>query len=149
MASLFASLVAVCLAAAGAQTTTRPDFTGTWLIDVARSDFGELPVPTVYSLTIVHKEPGVSVARDVNGTKDSSEFRTDGVEVKNDSACCGTLLVTGRWDGATLRRRVVNEALAQSDSWTLSADGKTLTIVREIDQGEGVIKIKMVFGKKS
>ena len=146
------SFVAICLgAAAHAQTPGRPDFTGTWVIDAGKSDFGEAPVPKVHTLTIVHKEPQITVNRELEDRKDSTAFRTDGVESKSDSECCGTILTTGRWDGTTLRRRVVSETFTQLDSWTLAADGRTLTIVREVNQdgGDGAFKLRMVFSKKN
>jgi hypothetical protein len=145
-------LVGLCLVPVVlGQTATRPDFTGTWVIEPGKSDFGEAPVPKVHTLTIAHKEPQITVNRETEDRKDSTAFRTDGVETKSDSECCGTIRTTGRWDGTTLRRRVVSETFTQLDSWTLAADGKTLTIVREVNQdgGDGAFKLRMVFSKKN
>jgi hypothetical protein len=143
-------LVGVCLVPlVFGQTVARPNFSGTWNIDVARSDFATLPLTKVYTLTIEHKEPHVNVGRDLGEQQDSSAFRTDGVETKVDSDCCGVMRTTGRWDGATMIRRLVSEAFTQVDHWTLSADGKTLTIARDVRQDGGDFKIRMVFAKKN
>lgn len=134
--------------AAPAQTPAKPDFTGTWTIDAGRSEFGELPVPKVHTLTIVHKEPQITVNRQMEDRKDTTSFRTDGVETTADSECCGAIRTTGRWDGASLRRRIVNENFTQVDVWTLAADGQTLTIVRDVGQEGGDFKLRMVFAKQ-
>ena len=131
-----------------AQTPARPNFTGTWVMDVAKSDLGETPAATSHVLTIVHKEPNITLDREVDGRKDSAPFRTDGVETTFTSACCGDVKTSGLWEGTTLKRRVSNQAITQNDTWTLSADGKTLTIVRDVDQEGGAFKVKMVFNKK-
>lgn len=143
------SAVAAFLCSIGlAQTPARPNFTGTWAMDPAKSELGEMPATTSHVLTIVHKEPNITIDREVDGRKDSAPFRTDGVETSFKAECCGELKSSGRWEGTTLMRRVGNENITQNDAWTLSADGKTLTIVRKVEQGGEGFTLKMVFSKK-
>ena len=144
------SAVAAFLCSIGlAQTPARPNFTGTWVMDVAKSDLRETPAAKSHVLTIVHKEPNITIDREVDGRKDSAPFRTDGVETSFKAECCGELKSSGRWEGTTLMRRVGNENITQNDAWTLSADGKTLTIVRKVEQGGEGFTLKMVFSKKN
>ena len=144
------SAVAAFLCSIGlAQTPARPNFTGTWAMDPAKSELGEMPPTTSHVLTIVHKEPNITIDREVDGRKDSAPFRTDGVETSFKAECCGELKSSGRWEGTTLMRRVGNENITQNDAWTLSADGKTLTIVRKVEQGGEGFTLKMVFSKKN
>jgi hypothetical protein len=142
------AVVAFLVSIGLAQTPARPNFTGTWVMDPAKSDLGEMPPTTSHVLTIVHKEPNITIDREVDGRKDSAPLRTDGVETTFKSECCGDLKTTGRWEGTTLMRRVGNESITQNDTWTLSADGKTLTIQRQVEQADGTLKLKMVFNKK-
>ena len=142
------TVVALLCSTGLAQTPAKPNFTGTWVMDVAKSDLGGSPPAKSHVLTIVHKEPNITLDREIDGRKDSAPFRTDGVETTFTSSCCGDVKTSGVWDGTTLKRRVSNPAITQNDTWTLSADGKTLTIVRDVDQEGGAFKVTMVFAKK-
>jgi hypothetical protein len=56
-----------------------------------------------------------------------------------------------RWDGETLiiesAREVQGAKLTQRDAWTLSADGKTLTVTTQVKLPNGEFNVKQVFEK--
>jgi len=130
---LIAFLIALPVVSAFAQQ--KPDFSGTWKLNVAKTDFGALPGPDSRTDVITHKEP--SLTDDV--TAESSQgkqqytvkYTTDGKEVTNQ---IGPLAIksTLKWEGSNLlvsSKFTYNDADVNAQAtWALSADGKTLTI---------------------
>ncbi len=87
-----------------AQTGPKPDFSGTWKLNLAKSKL-ETPPPDSSMFTIDHKEPQFRLKRThvFRGKADtwSIDLTTDGKEVvQKDSS--GDFHVRLRWEGSTL-----------------------------------------------
>jgi len=132
-------LAALAFGAVALMADTKPDFTGTWKLNVDKSDLGGAPI-TALVVTVDHKEPSFKfTAKGTAGGEDFEEtesFTTDGKP--NEDSHGGT--VKCHWEDATL----VIEGTApdgnggDSSRLTLSADGKTITrdAVQKSDEGE-------------
>jgi hypothetical protein len=132
----------VCAALAQA----KPDFTGEWKLDVAKSDFGPMPAPQSMVQKVTHQEPSLKVVSTQVSERgeftSERNYTTDGKECVNkmrDTEVKSTL----KWDGDTLvidsKFSFQDNAITTSEKWTLSADGKVLTIKSHFSspQGEG------------
>ena len=123
---------AIALACGTSQT--RPNFSGSWKLNVARSDLGE---PTLRGaiFKIDHREPAFVISRTLlyPSEQKSATFnlRTDGkplvVPFVDDK-----LRLALRWDDGSLlcAIREITEAEAAADRvrYSLSSDGRSLTV---------------------
>jgi len=151
----FALLVGIPASAQDA----RPDLSGTWNIDLVKSDFGPMPPPESIVQVIVHKDPALRVSSTVkNQTGTISNERnltTDGKEntytLKN-PAGEQAVKSTSTWSGAKLLTTMKVDAqgvtIDINDAWELSADGKVLTMTRDIKTAQGNFTQKSVYNKQ-
>jgi hypothetical protein len=153
-----AGAILLLAGSAVAQNAT-PNFSGTWNLDVAKSDFGPAPPPDSVVMVIDHKEPTLKVTTTQKGsqgdTNNESTITTDGKENVNKLRAMGfeqDVTSTTKWDGkklATARSlEIQGMTIGMADSWDLSDDGKAMTIVREISTPQGNFTTKMVLNKK-
>jgi hypothetical protein len=167
-ASLLTALLASCLltpAAAGdgkKGAKSRPDFSGTWRLDRARSDFGpfeDKPLAKAdATLVVEHEGAELKIRRtlSLNGREEVKEFAyyTDGRGETNQATLgVGEVRSKTRWDGD----RVVSEAritrrgqggpyeLNVTQRWQLSSDGKTLTDTTHVSNQTGEQQVKLVY----
>jgi hypothetical protein len=150
---LIAFLVTLPVVSAFAQQ--KPDFSGNWKMNVAKSDFGLLPPATGRTDVITHKEPSltddVTVESDQGKQQYTAKYTTDGKEVTNQIGP-REVKATMKWDGNAL---IVNshfdyngaEVSAQG-AWTLSADGKTLNVNWHFTSPMGETDQKLVYEKQ-
>jgi hypothetical protein len=145
--------VFVALLLVGSQPTAKPDFSGEWKMNPAKSDFGAVPPPDVLTRSITHKEPAltiVEVQRGLSGNQDGTrKYVTDGSPTTFQSS--GTAVKSSaNWEDTTLRvqSEVDMLGLTFDDRMTLSADGKTLTSMVGINSPQGKIDLKVVFDKQ-
>jgi hypothetical protein len=144
-------------AAPAAKSTggAKANYSGTWKLNVAKSDFGPLPAPDTRTDVIDHKDPAIKVATTSDGPQGKQDFvlvmSTDGKEATNTPGGM-ELKSTGGWEGSSL---VVNTKLKFQDNdiaiksvWLLSDDGKTLTQNAHINSPMGELDQKMVFEKQ-
>jgi hypothetical protein len=144
-AAVFAS---ACLGAG------RPDFTGTWTLNVASSDFGRLSPPQSMVSRVEHKDPELRVSTTVTTLQgpysNSYSYRTDGVEQTN-TVRGGVTTSKARW----VEQELVVDVYVRSSSgemiftdvWRLPADRKTLTVVRTLRGPRGDQKQKFVYDR--
>ena len=146
-------IIAISLVAVSAQQ--KPDFSGTWKLNVSKSDFGVLGGPDSRTDVITHKEPSISAKVTAEGARGKQEFTlnytTDGKEAVNkmgDREIKSTL----KWAGTSL---VINSKFVYNDAdvvaeanWSLSADGKTLTINQHFSSSLGEADQKIVLEKQ-
>lgn len=165
-ASLLTLLLTLCLlssAAAGDEKKrSHPNFSGTWQIDRAKSDFGEFserPLSKADStLVIAHSEPELKIKRTLrlNGQEEVKEFTyyTDERGETNQATLgVGEVKSKTKWDGD----KVVSEAhverkgqggtyeLNVTQKWQVSSDGKALTNTTTIGNQMGVQQVKLVY----
>lgn len=133
----------------------RPDFTGTWKLDLARSELGKFPgQPKARTDVIEHRDPQLRQTLHLEHAtrRDTTVYRytTDSTRAVN--------AVDGRdiearvwWEGATLRldskTRMAMFEMWLKERWTLSADGKTLTMMRRVKYPMGEGDQRLVFEK--
>jgi len=148
-------LASVILAVALSVAQAKSDFTGTWKVNVAKSDFGPAPTPDSVVETIVHQEPTVKVKYvQVGGTGDVSsdmEYTTDGKESVNHLGD-NEFKTKLRWEGDDLvgetQGSFDGNDFTAKDRWSLSADGKIMTVVRQVSADGADFEMKMVFEKQ-
>jgi hypothetical protein len=147
---------------AAAQNTTRPNLNGTWNLDVAKSDFGQIPPPKRQSEEILQagQEFAISVTLEREDIKQSYtlRFRVGG-EVSPLAAGAfpedtpfRILNVKGEWEGQTL---VVTEKVTFQGSdgtviarYTLSAGGKVLTKQTHVSMSAGEFDTRTVYDRE-
>ena len=146
-------LVALPLALAFAQQ--KPDFSGTWKMNVEKSEFGALPGPTSRTDVITHKEPSLTddvTAEGARGKQQyTAKYTTDGKEVTNQIGP-REVKSTIKWEGNSLvlsSKTSFNGAEMNAQStWVLSADGKTLTISTHYVSAMGETDQKIIYEKQ-
>ena len=145
-----------------AQAEVRPNFTGTWLFDAAKSQSSNT-LPSAAQYTIVQHGDTVIVDREttfeeIGVLKSRLVVGIDGKPWKNTAPQPGigdveTSSVVS-WDKAVLvivsSGNIQGTDFVQTDHWTLGTDGKTLTSVRSVTvEGNEVQSATFSFTKKS
>ena len=153
--SVLAMLALAGLAATLASAADKPNFTGSWKMNSEKSDFGPVPPPEKMERTIKHEDPKLNVnsmsvgpqgenKTEANYTTDAKDSvnKMNGMEVKSVAA----------WDGSNLTIKYKREAQGMEisfvENWTLSADGKVLTVVNNLSTPQGDFVLKMVMDKQ-
>ena len=140
MAMRFATpLLALALvgsaATASAQSAATPNLSGTWILQVDKSDFAGMQAPASRTDVVDHQEPKLTIKRTVsaNGQENSTTL-IYGIDSKPYKNMVGPSEVTStlHWEGSTLVSvsTVPNPQAGDvtiTDRYDLSQDGKTLT----------------------
>jgi hypothetical protein len=156
--SALVTTLGVFALAASLAAQSKPNFSGTWKMNVEKSDFGPLPPSNSRTDIIEHNDPTLKVSVSDDGAQGKQEYvlnmTTDGKEVTNNVGGGMEVKNTATWEGAGL---VVGTKLKFQDTdvtvrsvWTLSADGKTLTQTAHLVAGAlGETDQTFVFEKAS
>ena len=156
MKSICIALLITAGLASFASADDKPNFSGDWKMNAAKSDFGPVPAPTSYTRKITHAEPSITVEDTQLGTAlgdqhDTRTYTTDGKEISY-SANGADVKSAASWDGATLlinsKASIQGMDITIKDTWSLSDDGKTLTDSAAIGTPMGDLAIKLVFEKQ-
>jgi hypothetical protein len=137
----------------------QPNFTGTWTLDAAKSDFGPIPPPESVVMVIDHKEPTLKVSvtqkTPMGDATNDSTYTTDGKDNINKMRSPGgeqDVKSTTKWTGKTLATSRTIDAQGMTigieETWDLSADGKVLTINRMLKTPQGDFNTKITLNKK-
>lgn len=151
------NLLPLALAAAvylSGADTSRPNFTGTWRMNAAKSSFGQLPQPLEYERRIDHKEPVIRMIVRQSGPMGEQSveamLRTDGEPTTNKYRS-GEAKTTAQWSSRDLEltttRTVEGGDAVTRETWSLSEDGKTLTSITRMKTPRGIFDIKLVLEK--
>lgn len=156
------AFTAIAISAMPAMAQDKPDFSGSWNLNADKSDFGAVPGPTQETIMITQKTPTISEAvsyTDDQGTHSYTlDLTIDGPEVTFSADKAPQLgMVTLQkakiaWQGTSL---FMNESLkyeADADvvgtnTYTLAADGKTLTMAMTFTTPMGEMERKLVFDR--
>ena len=150
------ALVAFIAITAASTAQAKPDFSGVWIMDASKSDFGAMPSPATMTRTITHKEPSIRVVTvQKGGTAEDrtidTTFTTDGKPQTN-TIPGGSLTLAGKWEGTTLvlagTMALSDMSIPVEDRFALSQDGTTLTVTRKFSATEGSFSVKVVMTKK-
>jgi hypothetical protein len=160
-------LVVVSVIMASAQSQV--DFSGTWLLDKSQGDVQQLLgagqlVTNVQnaslSMAIEQRGTTLKVIRTLKNEGEEKHethtYRTDGTETTNTGMRGETVLTKASWHGPNLvvvssrkLRIVMREFSINSRGvWSLSPDGKVLTIDAEVHSPRGDQRVKAVFDKQ-
>lgn len=149
-------LAAILLAASLACAQPKPNFSGTWKQDHAKSTFSNLPAPISVTDIITHKEPNLHLTQTVVGPQGDSvtsehDFSTEGREQSGKSRNY-TEKNTVQWEGNSLvfinRRDYNGREKVIREIWTLSEDRKALTKQRFTQGAKGEVKQTFVLEKQ-
>jgi len=128
----------------------RPDFSGSWVIDPARSHFGPLQPPGVFERTIQQTQNQIHSFTHQAGQQGDShtnvKFSLDGkenvVSLHGDEA-----RVTARWMMSSLivetRRKNAEGDIVSTETWSLEEGGKSLLIQAKLTRGKSLIPITL------
>ncbi|MGI8745003.1 MAG: hypothetical protein ACR2NN_21020 [Bryobacteraceae bacterium] len=154
-ASSTASLPASTATAAKISGGPKPNFSGTWKLNVAKSDFGVIPGPESRTDIIDHNDPSLKIATKEDGPQGKRDYvmvlTTDGkenvnnpgIEIKSASTWEGPALVTNT------KLKFQENDIAIKNVMTLSDDGKTLTVNAHLSGPMGEADQKFVYEKQS
>lgn len=143
--------------AAMIHTGGTPNLSGTWKLNVAKSNFGQMPGPASQTNTIEDNEPSIKIVEDQKGGmmgdfNATTNLTTDGTETTSKGMGDAEVKSTARWESSTL---VVNSKTSFQgsdvkikDSYTLSPDGNTLTEVTHVETGMGNFDSTSVYDKQ-
>ena len=153
MKPMVSALLLVAALAGTAAAAEKPNFSGEWKMNAAKTNFGPLPPPTSIVRKVTHAEPALSIVEEQQGDlgtqnttrkyttdgKDTS-FESNGAEVKGSAVWDGNVIVvTSSVDAVGLKF---------IDRMTLSDDGRTLTSVVHIASPQGELDITIEFDKQ-
>lgn len=140
-------LAGLLFLAAGVSAQGKPDFSGDWKLNIAKSNFGQMPAPTSLTQKITHADPSLKVqtaqSGDFGDFNSDFSFTTDGKECQNAMGDLFKMTSTVKWDGDILlfdnKMDFQGNAMTGTDKWALSPDGKTITVQRHFNgpMGEG------------
>jgi hypothetical protein len=127
-----------------------PNFSGSWMLNVSKSRYGQFPAPEVMIRTVQMQGEQISMSTYQKGAQGEVttelKYTTDGKPSVN-----GANTGSAAWYGDTLVIESTREAqgsrLTQRDVWSLSPDGKTLTVNTKVKLPNGEFDVKQVFEK--
>ncbi len=137
------------------QAQAKTNFSGNWKLNSSRSDFGAMPAPDSRTDTITHQDPDLKDAFTQIGQMGEVtaevKYSTDGKETSN-TVRGNPIKSTAKWDGEELvvdsKASFNGSDVSMKDRWSLSADGKTLTIQRHVVSPMGEMDQKVVLEKQ-
>lgn len=154
------SLFAMCVLAAAVATTAlaadKPNFSGDWKLNAAKSNLGAMPAPTSYTRKVTHAEPSITIEDTQIGTPagdqhDTRTYTTDGKEISY-QANGADVKSAATWDGDVLqidsKTSVQGTDVVVKDKMTLGDGGKTLNDAVHITTPQGDLDLVFVFDKQ-
>jgi hypothetical protein len=153
-----AIFMSVALAPALAAEAT-PNLSGDWKLNLSKSNYGSFPAPLGITRKIVLSGAKLSMTTTQKGPKgdvtSQLNYTTDGKESVN-PLTTGESKGTAQWIAdklmVTSSREIQTGAqaitLKQTEIWTLSADGKTLTIDAHVSLPNCEFDVMQVFEKQ-
>jgi len=130
----------------------KPDFSGQWNINLARTDYGRMPKPKSYVEVIEHKDPAFTVTTtSEEGRGESKTF----LKLTTDDRDClnevngNEFHSKSHWEGGKMVTTVTGDrGLSMVEVRSLSADGKTQTVEMYMGQRGGAPAMVRVEEKK-
>jgi hypothetical protein len=134
-----AALLHVVIFSALAQTPATPDFSGTWALNTAKSTFSKDSTIKSETIVVTYKKSAIVFQYKTDGKKSTETYTPDGQKRVTKDMASGQLTSKASWQDSvlviesTLDIKVPNATVIVTglkpviDTWTLSADGRTLT----------------------
>ena len=133
------ALVLVAMFSAFAKPAAAPDFSGTWALNVAKSTLPKDSNAKSQTIVIDNKKSAIVFHYETDGKKWTESYTPDGKKRVSHNMPSGQLTSSARWNDSvlviesTLDLKIPNATVVVTglkpviDTWTLSADGRTLT----------------------
>lgn len=146
----------VALAALFCFAADKPNYSGVWKINSAKSDFGPMPQgPDKFERTVDHKDPAIKITtvQSMGGNERTStvEYNINGQEQVIKTPM-GEYKATPAWKDNNLevsaKREMQGMEIKSQEKWTLSADGKVLTVETALSTPQGDFAMKFVLDKQ-
>jgi hypothetical protein len=127
---------------------TKPDFSGTWKLNLERSDFGPFPKPAEgWTIKMDHRGAEVwTMPADAPGKR--HVIYTDGRESEFEDDEVGRMTITATWEESVLVITSKYGDTKQTERWALSKDGKVWTSSRHLETSLGEGDLKHVYEKQ-
>lgn len=140
----------------------KPDLSGTWTLNLEKSNYDQVPPPQDETIVFSHNGSTYSIATTSDNERGKEvytlPFTTDGNETPtpkdtfSNTATLQFLSTKGEWDGSSLvlTQKINYQSGSGSlkSTFTLSPDGKTLTRVMHISVDQGEFDTTAVFDKQ-
>ncbi len=151
-ATTIACLATLALAAAPGP---KPNFSGSWKVNLDKSDYGPMPKPQKWERTISHNDPVLKYTTVQTGPQGEitteTTYTTDGKECVNRYRG-QDVKGSAKWDGDVLtiesKRSIQGTEISQEERWSLSPDGKTLTFENHLTTPQGELNVRVVADKQ-
>ncbi len=140
-----------------ARAQPKPDFSGTWTLDSARSDApplgrgGRGGGGGTATQVIKQTATELNVEITVGGGGRKAVFKLDGSETTNEGGRGGIVTSKARWDGPKLviesHREVQGFSITTKEVRSLEAGGKEMVVETTADTPQGAQTFKQVFTK--
>ena len=173
--------VIVCVTAVAGYSQAKPtDFSGTWVLDVSKSQLGERGRIEAMTMTVVQTDKELKVTTETKRPEPPADASPGGPGGRGMGRGLGDGTVSYSLDGKetvveiegpngkmpvkykgsieggkanlsssrTFTTPMGEVTSTTKDSWSLSADGKTLTVAREQTSRRGTNSSTMIFAKK-
>jgi hypothetical protein len=133
------TLVFAVMLSALAQTAAAPDFSGTWILNAAKSILPKDSTIKSQTIVIDNKKSAIIFHYKTDGKKLTETYTPDGKKRVSLNMSSGQLTSSSNWHDSvlvvesTLDIKVPNATVVVTglkpiiDTWTLAADGRTLT----------------------
>lgn len=153
--NILLTLAASVATAAFAYAADPVNLSGDWKMNAARSDFGQRPAPEKLERKIAHEGVNLTIATTMSSPMGESntetKYTTDGKECVNTTRM-GEVKSTLKWEGKVLvvssKFSVQGNEITSVDRWSLSEDGKELTVDTNLTAPMGQMTMKTVMEKK-
>ena len=146
----YALIASMLVAFSSSAAADQPDFSGEWRMDVAKSDYGQLPAPDSFIRRIEHDESNITIVEEQSGPgttpTSTRSMKTDG-EVRTQQINGADIKLAATWEGTDLIATTTIDVFGVSfkDRMSLSSDGKLLTSIVQVASSQGDIELKIVF----
>lgn len=138
-----------------ASACAAPNLSGDWKLNLQKSNYGAIPAPIEVTRKVKLDGINLSMSTDQKTSQRQStselKYTTDGKPCVN-KVTNGDAKGTARWEGDSLviesSQQNGPQELKSREVWTLSADGKTLTIDTHLTLPQGGMDVKQVFDRQ-
>jgi hypothetical protein len=124
------------LAASAAFAAVKPDFSGTWKMDPARSESAHQDVPIGPVELVIHQTANALTLETRRSEKEVLEFKLDGAEAVN-----GSVTTKAHWNGTKLVLETVRDingaTITTMQTFQLVANGKEIIIDKTLTVQHG------------
>ncbi len=165
--AVFSGLAAAFVLTGMVFAQAKPDFSGTWTLDPAKSEMGGPGrgmggggmggggmMGGPMTVTIKQTAADLTIERKMGDQMMTATYKLDGSESVNKGMRGNDVKSTAKWDGSNLVITSTQEnqqggAMQSTEVRSLSPDGKTMTVEMTRQTPRGEMKQKMVFNKTS